>query len=103
MKNCSSRYLEFSVIKIEVIITRLIAPISLLYSHSLDVDSMVGVADCNFLIADVFHPSLFANQTLSCRSGVLLILSLTILVMCSSSCYLSGAILEKAYQHLLRE
>jgi hypothetical protein len=103
MKDCLSRYLEFLVIKIKAIITRLIAPISLPYSQSSDVSSMVGVADCDFLIiADVFDRGLFADRTLSCRSGVLLILFLTILVMCSRGCHSSGAMSGKAYQHLLR-
>jgi hypothetical protein len=103
MNDHSSGYLEFLVIKVEAIITRLIAPISLPYSQSLDVGSIVGVADCNFLIVvDVFDRSVFANQTSSCRSGVLLILSLTILVTCSCGCHSSGAMSEKAYQHLLR-
>jgi hypothetical protein len=103
MKDCLSGYLQFLVIKVKAIITRLIAPISLPYSQSLDVGSMVGVADCDFLIiADVFDRGLFADRTLSCRSGVLLILFLTILVMCSRGCHSSGAMSGKAYQHLLR-
>jgi hypothetical protein len=62
MKDCLSRYLEFLVIKIKAIITRLIAPISLPYSQSSDVSSMVGVTDCDFLIiADVFDCGLFAD------------------------------------------
>jgi hypothetical protein len=81
IKDCLSRYLEFLVIKVEAIITKLIAPISLPYSHSSDVGSIVGVADCDFLITGVFNRSRFVDRTSSCRSGVLLILSFTILVM----------------------
>jgi hypothetical protein len=103
MKNCLSGYLEFLVIKVKATITRLIAPISLSYRQSLDIGSMVEVADCDFLIiADVFDRGLFADRTLSCRSGILLILSLTILVMCSCGCHSSGAMSGKVYQHLLR-
>jgi hypothetical protein len=75
MKDCSSGYLEFLVIKVEAIITKLIAPISLPYSHSLDIGSIVGVADCDFLIAGVFKRGRLVDRTSSCRSGVLLILS----------------------------
>ena len=99
----SSGYLEFLVINVELIITRLIDPISLPYSQSSDVGSIVGVADCDFLIIDVLARGLFANRTSSCKSGVLLILSLTFLVICSRGCHSSGAISGKAYQHLLRE
>jgi hypothetical protein len=81
IKDCLSRYLEFLVIKVKAIITKLIAPISLLYSYSLDVGLIVGVANCNFLITGVFNCSCFVDCTLSCRLGVLLILSFTILVM----------------------
>jgi len=96
IKDYLSRYLEFLVLKVEVITTRLIALISLLYSHS-DVGSMVGVANCDFFIIGVFDYSLFTSQTSSCMSGILLILSLTILVICSRGCYCSGAMLGKAY------
>jgi hypothetical protein len=81
IKDYLSRYLEFLVIKVKVIITKLIALISLLYSYSLDVGLIVGVANCNFLIIGVFNCSRFVDRTLSCRLGVLLILSFTILVM----------------------
>jgi hypothetical protein len=81
IKDCLSRYLEFLVIKIKAIITKLIALISLLYSHSSDVGSTVGVADCNFFIIGVFNCSCFVDRTSSYRLGVLLILSFTILVM----------------------
>jgi hypothetical protein len=81
IKNCLSRYLEFLVIKVKAIITKLIALISLLYSYSLDVGLIVGVANYNFLITGVFNCSRFIDCTLSCRLGVLLILSFTILVM----------------------
>jgi hypothetical protein len=97
IKDRLSGYQEFLVIKVEVIITRLIALISLPYSHSLDVGSMVGVADCDFFIAGVFNRSLFANWTLSYRLGVLLTLSLNILVMCARRYYSSSAMLGKAY------
>jgi uncharacterized membrane protein len=81
IKDYLSRYLEFLVIKVKVIITKLIAPISLLYSYSLDVGLIVGVANYNFLITGIFNYSYFVDCTLSCRLGVLLILSFTILVM----------------------
>jgi hypothetical protein len=81
IKDCLSRYLEFLVIKVKAIITKLIALISLLYSYSLDVGLIVGVANCNFLITGVFNCSCFVDCTSSCRLGVLLILSFTILVM----------------------
>jgi hypothetical protein len=81
IKGCLSRYLEFLVINVKVTITRLIALIYLLYSYSLDVGLIVGVANCNFLITRVFNYSCFINLTLSCRLGVLLILSFTILVI----------------------
>jgi hypothetical protein len=81
IKDCLSRYLEFLVIKVKVIITKLIALISLLYSYSLDVGLIVGVANCDFFIIGIFNCSCFVDRTLSCRLGVLLILSFTILVM----------------------
>jgi hypothetical protein len=81
IKDRLSRYLEFLVIKVEAIITKLIAPISLLYSYSSDVGLIVGVADYNFFITGVFNRSRFVDRTSSCRLGVLLILSFTILVM----------------------
>ena len=81
IKDRLSRYLEFLVIKVEAIITKLIAPISLPYSHSSDVGLTVGVANCDFFIAGVFNRARFVDRTLSCRLGVLLILSFTILVM----------------------
>jgi hypothetical protein len=55
IKDCLSRYLEFLVIKVKVIITKLIALISLLYSYSLDVGLIVGVANYNFFIASIFN------------------------------------------------
>ena len=91
-----SRYLESLVIKVKVIITRLIALISLPYSHS-DIGLIVGVADCDFFITGVFDYSLFTSRTLSCRSGMLLILSLTILIIYSRGCYSSSAMSGKAY------
>jgi hypothetical protein len=81
IKDCLSRYLELLVIKFKAIITKLITLISLLYSYSLDVGLIVGVANCNFFIIGVFDYSCFVDCTLSCRLGVLLILSFTILVM----------------------
>jgi hypothetical protein len=81
IKDCLSRYLEFLVIKVKAIITKLIAHISLLYSYSLDVGLIVGVANCNFFIAGIFNCTCFVDRMLSCRLGVLLILSFTILVM----------------------
>jgi hypothetical protein len=81
IKDCLSRYLELLVIKVEAIVTKLITPISLLYSYSSDVGLIVGVANCNFFIIGVFNCSRFIDRTLSCRLGVLLILSFTILVM----------------------
>jgi len=83
IKDRLSRYLEFLVIKVEAIITKLITPISLPYSHSLDVGLIVGVVNCNFLITGVFERGRLVDRTSSCRSGVLLILSFTILVMWS--------------------
>ena len=81
IKDRLSRYLEFLVIKVKAIITKLIALISLPYSHSSDVGSTVGVDDCDFFITGVFDRGRFVDRTSSCRSGVLLILSFTILVM----------------------
>jgi hypothetical protein len=81
IKDYFSRYLEFLVIKVKAIITKLIALISLLYSYSSDVGLIVGVANYNFLIIGIFNYSYFVDCTLSCRLGVLLILSFTILVM----------------------
>jgi len=60
IKNYSSRYLEFLVIKIKVIITRLITLISLPYSHS-DVGLIVGVTDYDFFIIGVFDRGLFTS------------------------------------------
>ena len=60
IKDLLSRYLEFLVIKVKVIITRLITLISLLYSHS-DVGLIVGVADYNFFIIGIFNYSLFTS------------------------------------------
>jgi len=85
IKDCLSRYLEFLVIKVKAIITKLITLISLLYSYSLDVGLIVGVVNYNFLITGVFKRSCLVDRTLSCRLGVLLILSFTILVMWSCS------------------
>ena len=96
IKDCLSRYLEFLVIKVKVITTRLIALISLLYSHS-DVGLIVGVADYDFFIIGVFDYSLFTSQTSSCILGILLILSLTILIIYSRVCHSSSAMSEKAY------
>jgi hypothetical protein len=81
IKNCLSRYLEFLVIKVKVIITKLITLISLLYSYSLDIGLIVGVANCNFFITGIFNYSYFVDCTLSCRLSVLLTLSFTILVI----------------------
>jgi hypothetical protein len=81
IKDCLSRYLEFLFIKVKAIITKLIALISLLYSYSLDVGLIVGVANCNFLITGAFNYSCFVDCMLSCKLGVLLILSFTILVI----------------------
>jgi hypothetical protein len=81
IKDYLSRYLEFLVIKVKAIITKLIALISLLYSYSLDVGLIVGVANCNFLITGIFNCSYFVDYTLSYRLGVLRILFFTILVM----------------------
>ena len=81
IKDCFSRYLEFLVIKVKVIITKLIVLISLLYSYSLDVGLIVGVANYKFLIIGVLKRSRLVDRTLSYRLGVLLILFFTILVM----------------------
>jgi hypothetical protein len=81
IKNCLSRYLEFLVIKVKAIITKLIALISLLYSYSLDVGLTVGVANYNFFIVGVFNCACFVDCMLSYRLSVLLILSFTILVI----------------------
>jgi hypothetical protein len=81
IKDYLSRYLEFLVIKVKAIITKLITSISVLYSYSLDVGLIVGVANCDFSIIGVFNRSCFIDCTLSCRSSVLLILSFTILVI----------------------
>jgi hypothetical protein len=81
IKDCLSRYLEFLVIKVKAIITKLIVLISLLYSYSSDVGLIVGVANYNFLITSIFNCSRFIDCTSSCRLGVLLILSFTILVI----------------------
>jgi hypothetical protein len=81
IKDYLSRYLKFLVIKAKAIITKLIALISLLYSYSLNVGLIVGVANCDFFIASVFNRSYFIDRTLSYRLGVLLILSFTILVI----------------------
>jgi hypothetical protein len=54
IKDYLSRYLEFLVIKVKAIITKLITPISLLYSYSLNIGSIVGVANYNFFITGVF-------------------------------------------------
>jgi hypothetical protein len=81
IKDYLSRYLEFLVIKVKAIITKLIALISLLYSYSLDVGLIVGIANCNFFITGIFNYSYFVDCTLSCRLGVLLILFFTILVI----------------------
>ena len=97
IKDCLSRYLDFLVIKVKAIITKLIALISLLYSHSSYVGLTVGVANCDFFIAGVFNYSCFVNRTLSCRSSVLLILSFTILVIWSRGCQSSRAVSRKAY------
>jgi hypothetical protein len=80
-KDYLSRYLEFLVIKVKAIITKLIALISLLYSYSLDVGLIVGVDNYNFFIIGIFNYSYFVDCILSCRLDVLLILFLTILVM----------------------
>ena len=66
---------------VKAIITRLITLISLLYSYSSDVGLIVGVVNCNFLITGVFKRSRLVDHILSCRLGVLLILSFTILVI----------------------
>lgn len=102
IKDRSSGYLEFLVIKDKAIITKLIAPISLPYSHSSDVGSIVSVADRDFLITGVLDRGRLLERTSSSRSGVLLILSFTILVMWSRGCQPSGAVSGNAYQHLLR-
>jgi hypothetical protein len=81
IKDYLSRYLEFLVIKVKVIITKLIALISLLYSYSSDVGLIVGEANCDFLIVGVFKRSYLVDRTLSYRLGILLILSFTILVI----------------------
>ena len=81
IKDYLSRYLEYLVIKVKVIITKLITLISLLYSYSLDISLIVYVANYNFFIIGIFNYSYFIDCTLSYRLGVLLILSFTILVM----------------------
>jgi hypothetical protein len=81
IKNYLSRYLEFLVIKVKAIITKLITLISLLYSYSLDVGLIVGVANYNFFIAGIFNCTYFIDCILSYRLGGLLILFFTILVI----------------------
>jgi hypothetical protein len=81
IKNYLSRYLEFLVIKVKAIITKLIALISLLYSYSLDIGLIVGVANYNFFVISISNCSYFIDCTLSYRLGVLLILFFTILVI----------------------
>jgi hypothetical protein len=81
IKNYLSRYLEFLVIKVKVIITKLITLISLLYNYSLDIGLIVGVANYSILIIGIFKRSYLVDYTLSYKLGVLLILSLNILVI----------------------
>jgi hypothetical protein len=80
IKDYLNRYLEFLVIKVKVIITKSITLISPLYSYSLDVGLIVGVANYDFLIVGVFKRSRLVDYTLSYKLGVLLVLSFTILV-----------------------
>jgi hypothetical protein len=70
IKDYISRYLEFLVIKVKVIITKLIALISLLYSYSLDISLIVGIANCNFFIISIFNYTYFIDCILSCRLGI---------------------------------
>jgi hypothetical protein len=81
IKDYLSRYLEFLVIKVKVIITKLITLISLLYSYSLDIGLIVGVDNCNFFIIGIFNYTCFVDCILSYRLGMLLILFFTILVI----------------------
>jgi hypothetical protein len=81
IKDCLSRYLEFLVIKIKVIITKLITLIFSLYSYSSDVGLIVVITNCDFLIVGILKRSRLVDYTLSYRLGVLLILSFTILVI----------------------
>jgi hypothetical protein len=81
IKDYLSRYLEFLVIKVKAIITKLITLISLLYSYSLDIGLTVGVDNYNFFIIGVFNCACFVDYILSCRLGVLLILFFTIFVI----------------------
>jgi hypothetical protein len=81
IKDYLSRYLKFLVIKVKVIITKLIALISLLYSYSSNVGLIVGVDNYNFFITSVLNRTCFIDYTLSYRLGVLLILFFTILVI----------------------
>ena len=85
-----------------VVITRLIAPISLPCSPCSAAGSTVGVTDYDFFITGVIERCRLADLTSSCRSGVLLILSLTIFVMWPRGCQSPRAVSGKAYQHLLR-
>jgi hypothetical protein len=81
IKDYLSRYLEFLVIKVKAIITKLITLISLLYSYSLDIGLTVGVDNYNFFIIGVFNCTCFVDYILSCRLGVLLILFFTIFII----------------------
>jgi len=81
IKNYLREYLEFFIINIKVIITRLIALISLLYSYSLDISLIISVVNYNFFITSIFKRSYLFNYALSYRLGILLILFLTILII----------------------
>jgi len=81
IKNYLRRHLEFFIINVKAIITRLIALISLLYSYSLDVSLIVGVVNYNFFITSIFKRSYLFNYILSYKLSILLVLFLTILII----------------------
>jgi len=81
IKNYLREYLEFFIINIKAIITRLIALISLLYSYFLDISLIVSVVNYNFFITSIFKYSYLFNCVLSYKLGILLVLFLTILII----------------------
>ena len=100
IKNCLREYLEFFIINIKAIITRLITLIFLLYSYFLDVGLIVSIVNYNFFITSIFQRSYLFNYILSYRLSILLILFLTILIIQSYSYYSSRVVFRKIYQHL---
>jgi len=81
IKNYLREYLEFFIINIKAIITRLIALISLLYSYFLDISLIISIVNYNFFITSVFKHSYLFNCALSYKLGILLVLFLTILII----------------------